>query len=118
LADPSGRQRFSGTPSFGLRSTYPPTPCGPAAFSAALAHGLSTNGADFSVVRVSDGPPSPSVAGIEREYGSWAGIDGDEVVAIIDGLRVPPILIARAVLKDPTAHQRSVFKALTARADQ
>ena len=52
---------YSGSPSFGILSTYPPTPCGLATFSAALANGLETNGADVSVVRVSDGPPSPPV---------------------------------------------------------
>jgi polysaccharide biosynthesis protein PslF len=106
LTDPSGGQRFSGTPSFGILSTYPPTPYGLATFSAALAHRLSTNGADVSVVRVSDGPPSPStrvvgelvngsaasvaacaellnqsdLAVIQHEYGIYGGVDGDEVV--------------------------------------
>src|SRR5215212_6373195 len=51
---------FSGPPSFGILSTFPPTPCGLATFSAALADGLTANGADVSVVRVSDGPPSES----------------------------------------------------------
>ena len=51
-------QGFRGAPSFSILSTYPPTPCGLATFSAALAEGLTANGADVSVVRVSDGPPS------------------------------------------------------------
>jgi polysaccharide biosynthesis protein PslF len=53
-------QRFSHTPSFGILSTYPPTPCGLATFSAALSGGLSAIGADVSVVRVGDGSPSSS----------------------------------------------------------
>ncbi len=137
-------QGFSGSLSFGILSTYPPTPCGLATFSAALANGLTANGADVSVVRVSDGPPSEStrvigelvngspasvaacaellnlsdVAVIQHEYGIYGGVDGDEVVDIIDGLRVPSIVIAHTILKDPTPHQRSVLEAVAALADQ
>jgi glycosyltransferase involved in cell wall biosynthesis len=125
-------------------STYPPTPCGLATFTAALARGLSANGADVSVVRLSDGPPSESarvvgemvngsptsvaacaellnqsdVAVIQHEYGIYGGVDGDEVVDVLDGLRVPSIVIAHTVVKDPTRHQRSVLEAVAARADQ
>jgi polysaccharide biosynthesis protein PslF len=137
-------QGFSGPLSFGILSTYPPTPCGLATFSAALANGLTANGADVSVVRVSDGPPSAStpvigelvngspasvaacaellnlsdVAVIQHEYGIYGGVDGDEVVDVIDGLRVPSIVIAHTILKDPTPHQRSVLEAIAALADQ
>ena len=137
-------QGFSGSLSFGILSTYPPTPCGLATFSAALANGLTANGADVSVVRVSDGPPSAStpvigelvngspasiaacaellnlsdVAVIQHEYGIYGGVDGDEVVDIINGLRVPSIVIAHTILKDPTPHQRSVLEAVAALADQ
>ena len=135
---------FSGAPSFAILSTYPPTPCGLATFSAALANGLGTHGAEVGVVRVSDGPPSESsrvigelvngspasvaactellnqsdVAVIQHEYGIYGGVDGDEVVDVIDGLRVPSVVIAHTVLKDPTPHQRSVLEAVAARADQ
>jgi glycosyltransferase involved in cell wall biosynthesis len=104
---------------------------------------LGTHGADVSVVRVSDGPPSSNtrvigelvngsptsvaacaellnqsdVAVIQHEYGIYGGVDGDEVVDIIDGLRVPSVVIAHTVLKDPTPHQRSVLEAVAARAD-
>ncbi len=142
--DSPGEQGFSDIPSFGILSTYPPAPYGLATFSAVLAHGLSTNGADVSVVRVSDGSPSSStrvvgelvngsaasvaacaellnrsdVAVIQHEFGIYGGVDGDEVVEIMDGLRVPSILVAHAIPKDPTAHQHSVLTALAARADQ
>ena len=141
---PVVEQGFSGPLSFGILSTYPPTPCGLASFSAALANGLTANGADVSVVRVSDGPPSAStpvigelvngspasvaacaellnrsdVAVIQHEYGIYGGVDGDEVVDIIEGLRVPSIVIAHTILKDPTPHQRSVLEAVAALADQ
>jgi polysaccharide biosynthesis protein PslF len=135
---------FSGPPRFSILSTYPPTPCGLATFSAALARGLTANGADVSIVRLADGPPSEStrvigelvngsptsvaacaemlnqsdVAVIQHEYGIYGGVDGDEVVDVMDGLRVPSIVIAHTILKDPTPHQRSVLEALAARADQ
>ncbi|MGO9158337.1 glycosyltransferase [Mycobacterium sp.] len=131
-------------PSFGILSTYPPTWCALARFSAALAHGLTVYGADVSVVRVSDGAPSSStrvigelangspasvaacaellnqsdVAVIQHQYGVYGGVDGDEVVGIIDGLRIPSIVISHTVLKSPTRQQRSVFEAIAARADQ
>ena len=136
-------QRFSSSPSFGILSTYPPTPCGLATFTAALARGLGAIGADASIVRLSDGPPSTTsnvigemvngsprsvaasaellnqsdVAVIQHEYGIYGGVDGDEVVDVIDSLRVPSIVIAHTILKDPTPHQRSVLEAVAARAD-
>ena len=141
---PVVEQGFSGPLSFGILSTYPPTPCGLATFTAALANGLTANGADVSVVRISDGPPTTSdpvigelvngspasvaacaellnrsdVAVIQHEYGIYGGVDGDEVVDIIEGLCVPSIVIAHTILKDPTPHQRSVLETVTALADQ
>lgn len=144
FASPVVQQGLSGYPSLGILSTYPPTPCGLATFSAALAHGLSTNGATVRVVRLSDSSPSsrPDVIGelvngspasvaacadllnqndvavIQHEYGIFGGADGDELLEIMDGLRVPSIVIAHTALKDPTPHQRSVLEAVAARADQ
>ena len=137
-------QGFRGAPSFSILSTYPPTPCGLATFSAALAEGLTANGADVSVVRVSDGPPSTTsrvigemvngsptsvaacaellnqsdVAVLQHEYGIYGGVDGVAVVDVMDGLQIPSIVIAHTVLKSPTRHQRSVLEAVAARADQ
>ncbi|WP_442791111.1 glycosyltransferase [Mycobacterium sp. Aquia_216] len=137
-------QGVSRSPSFGILSTYPPTRCGLATFTAALAHWLSTAGADVGVVRVSDGSPSSStrvigelvngspasvaactellnqkdVAVIQHRYDIYGGVDGDEVVDVMDGLRVPSIVIAHNILKNPTGHQRSVLEAIAARADQ
>ena len=141
---PVVEQRFFGSPSFGILSTYPPTACGLATFSSALADGLAANGADVSVVRVADGSPSScdrvigelvngsatscaassellnqsDVAVIQHEYGIYGGVDGDEVVDIMAGLRVPSIVLAHTVLKHPTRHQRSVLESIVALADQ
>jgi glycosyltransferase involved in cell wall biosynthesis len=133
-----------GSPSFGILSTYPPTACGLATFSAALADGLARNGADVSVVRIADGSSTSSarvigelvndsptsvaassellnrsdVAVVQHEYGIYGGSDGDEVVDIVAGLTVPSIVVAHTILKDPTPHQRSVLVAVAELADQ
>ena len=48
---PIAERGFSNTPTFGILSTYPPTVCGLATFSRALADGLAANGADVTVDR-------------------------------------------------------------------
>jgi glycosyltransferase involved in cell wall biosynthesis len=145
LIAPFGLQHFSYVPSFGILSTYSPTPCGLATFSAALAAGLTAANANanVSVVRIADGEVStePNVVGelvngesasvlaavellnrsdiaiIQHEYGIYGGPDGDEVVQIMEALRVPSIVIAHTVLKDPTPQQRSVLESVMALAD-
>lgn len=150
---PSSTYQFSHTPlldrrradhpTFGILSTYPPTPCGLANFSAALADGLSSTGAEVNVVRIADGTPTRSarvvgelisgspasvaacadllgasdVAVIQHEFGIYGGTDGDEVVDILGALEVPSIVVVHTVPKDPTTHQLSVLLAVTALAD-
>jgi glycosyltransferase involved in cell wall biosynthesis len=58
------------------------------------------------------------IAVIQHEYGIYGGVDGDEVVDIIGGLRVPSIVVAHTVRKHPTPHQRSVLEEIAALADQ
>lgn len=139
-----GPQSFSDSPTFGVLGTYPPTVCGLATFSAALADGLSANGTAVNVVRVADGSPTAEarvvgelvsgstksvaaasellnqcrVAIVQHEYGIYGGVDGDEVVEIIGALRVPSIVVAHTVLKNPSSHQRSVLEQIAALADQ
>jgi glycosyltransferase involved in cell wall biosynthesis len=144
LIAPFGMQHFSYVPSFGILGTYSPTPCGLATFSAALADGLTARGADVSVVRIADGDVSgePKVVGelvngsassveataellnqsdvavIQHEYGIYGGPDGDEVVQIMAGLRIPSIVVVHTVVKHPTPHQLSVLESVMASADQ
>lgn len=134
----------SRVPRIGILSTYPPTRCGLATFSAALSGGLRANKAAVDVVRIADGPPSDAVevvgelangtpasvtAAVEllnrsdvvilqHEYGIYGGADGDEFVDIVRGLRVPSIVVAHTVLKDPTPHQRWVLETIAAEVDQ
>ncbi|WP_395312183.1 glycosyltransferase [Mycobacterium sp. AMU20-3851] len=125
-------------PSIGLLSTYPPTPCGLANFSAALVDGLSANGSQVNVVRVADGAPSCSarvvgelingspasvarcadllnrsdVAIIQHEFGIYGGADGDEVIDILGMLVIPSIVVLHTVPREPTSHQRSVLESV------
>ncbi|TDO08226.1 glycosyltransferase involved in cell wall biosynthesis [Mycobacterium sp. BK086] len=138
-------QGVSRAPTIAILGTYPPTLCGLATFSAALSEGLRVDGARVDVVRVADGSPgdgagvvvgelvngSPtSVAGaieilnrsdvviVQHEYGIYGGPDGDEIVDIVRGIRVPSIVVAHTVPKAPTSQQRWVLETLAAEADQ
>ena len=133
--------------SFGILSSYPPTACGLATFTAALASGLAANDADVGVVQVVDDacgqtPQSDRVVGelvngsrhslsassdslnqfdvavIQHEYGLYGGTDGEDVLEIIGGLDIPSIVIAHTVLRNPTPHQRSVLNEVVALADR
>ena len=125
-------------------STYAPTACGLATFSAALVGALEGKGADVTVVRIADGEAytdsrvvadlvdgSPDsittavaelnradIAIVQHEYGVYGGPDGDEVVQILTGLRVPSIVVAHTVVNDPTPHQRSVLEQVVSLADE
>lgn len=129
---------------YGILSTFPPTPCGLATFSAALAAGLLANGVGTRVVRVADGSPSANdlvvgelvngsaasvaasaellnqtdVAIVQHEYGLYGGPDGDEVLQVLGDVGVPSIVIAHTILSSPTVHQRSVLVEVAALADQ
>ncbi len=120
---------------FGLLSTYPPTPCGLATFSAALGRGLEANGAAVGVVRLADGATSSDprvlsemdngvpaslakasatlngcdVAIVQHDYGLYGGADGEEVIGILHRLTIPSIVVAHTVLLEPTDHQRKVL---------
>lgn len=127
---------------FGFLSTYPPTRCGLATFTAALATAVSSNGTDEClVVRVDDGVPAgPSLSSprlrvrdqmlkpgsvadrdaavealgacdvvvVQHEYGIYGGPDGDEIVDLLERVRVPRVVVMHTVLPAPTPHQRSV----------
>jgi glycosyltransferase involved in cell wall biosynthesis len=132
--------------SFGILSSYPPTACGLATFTAALATGLAAHDTEVGVVRVveagshiassdrvigevvngsqyslaagSDALNQCDVAVVQHEYGLYGGTDGDEVLEILGDLRVPSIVIAHTILTNPTPHQWSVLNDVAALADR
>lgn len=80
--------------------------------------GELVNGSPASIAASAELLNNSDVAVIQHEYGIYGGIDGDEVIDVIDALRVPSIVVAHTVLKDPTRHQRAVLEEIASRADQ
>jgi glycosyltransferase involved in cell wall biosynthesis len=136
----------TGRISVGLLSTYLPTRCGVASFTAALRDSLlaSRPGVDVGVVRVVDEPTWTSGTGVvyelatgrggnpaaaaerlnrydvvvvQHEYGIYGGPDGDQVLDVLSRLRVPVVVVLHTVLSEPTDHQRHVLEQVTAAAD-
>lgn len=130
---------------FGFVSTFPPTQCGLATFTAALRGALLHSTTDEGwVVRLVDAPaPRPGdevvaqliagdsaslhhaaaqlnlcdVAIVQHEYGVYGGADGSEILHLLDQVRVPCVVILHTVLTDPTPHQRRVLESVIAQAD-
>jgi glycosyltransferase involved in cell wall biosynthesis len=128
----------------GMVSTYPPTQCGLATFSAALIEHLHLSTGSLGVVQVVDedtprpgpdvvaqlvnGSPDSASAAVRRlngfdvvvvqhEYGIYGGPDGEDVLDIVDALTVPVIVVMHTVLQDPTERQRHILLRLLATAD-
>jgi len=125
--------------SYGVLSTYPPTQCGLATFSAALVAHLASPEDRVGVVAVVDAMqarPRPEVthqwvrgdvAGaaraaaaldsfdvvvLQHEYGIYGGTDGADVLAVARALRVPLIVVLHTVLVTPSDHQRAILEEL------
>ena len=55
------------------------------------------------------------VAIVQHEYGLYDGVDGDDVVDVLDARRrCRSIVVAHTVLRDPTPHQRAVLEQVCA----
>ena len=131
-------------PAIGMISTYPPTQCGLATFSAALIQHMQLSRGSLGVVQLVDEPeprPGPEVVAqlvngstdsagaavrhlngfdvvvVQHEYGIYGGSDGVDVLGIVDALTVPTIIVLHTVLQDPTASQRHILLELLATAD-
>jgi polysaccharide biosynthesis protein PslF len=130
--------------SIGLLSTYPPTQCGLATFTAALRDYLDLPSGAVRVVRVVDQPEShpgaevvahlvngcPDSASravgrlnsfdavvVQHEYGIYGGPDGCDVLDIVEALTVPTIIVFHTVLQEPTLRQREILQRLLRCAD-
>lgn len=126
------------TRSVGMVSTFPPTSCGIATFSAALAAGLTAAGASVDVVRTDASPldedvlVAASLTGrpadgralavlnasdvviVQHEFGLYGGPDGSAVLDLVGGIEVPIVVVAHTVLDRPSSNQRSVLERLCA----
>ena len=129
---------------YGFLSTYPPTQCGLATFSAAMLRSLTTPGSGDrgGVVRVVDGPTRsarPHVVGhldraagsagraaaalntfdvaiVQHEFGIYSGADGEDLLDVLAAVRIPVIIVAHTVLAEPTPHQRQTLERFVAAA--
>ena len=129
--------------SYGFLSSYPPTQCGLATFTASLRAEVANLGCDTGVVRVMAQREASAdehvveqmvhgeanaakkaavalnafdVAVVQHEFGIYAGDDGAQVIDVLDDLTVPSIVVLHTVLVTPTEHQRAVLEAVARRA--
>jgi glycosyltransferase involved in cell wall biosynthesis len=128
---------------YALLSTYPPTQCGLATFSADLLAHLPGPGDSVAVMRVLD-EPQPcftdevvhdlvngsavstaaairilngfDVVIVQHEYGIYGGPDGQDIIAVLGALRVPSIVVLHTVLAHPTPRQRRILDEIIAAA--
>jgi polysaccharide biosynthesis protein PslF len=128
---------------YALLSTYPPTQCGLATFTAALLTHLRQPGDQVAVVRVLDEPApctADEIAGdlvagsaasasaaagilnsfdvviVQHEYGIYGGPDGQDVISLLEALYVPSIVVLHTVLARPTPRQRAILNGVIAAA--
>lgn len=128
-------------------STYPPTVCGLASYTASLIDGIALDRgsrAGLGVVDLSDtAVPAATESGfrhrvgdrrslematrvlntfdtvsIQHEFGIFGGPDGDEVIDLLDGLDVPTAVTFHTVLDHPSEHQRMIVDHLCSHADR
>ena len=129
-----------------LVGTYPPTECGIATFTANVRDALLQARPDWvvSVVSLVDETPEfsrPEVAVnwirnqagslqravdylntcdvvvIQHEFGIYGGRDGDDVLELVDSLRVPVVVSLHTVLRTPTVYQHFIVQRLIDAAD-
>jgi glycosyltransferase involved in cell wall biosynthesis len=65
-----------------------------------------------SIIAAADEINRHDVAIVQHEYGIYGGVDGDDLLAVLDRVTVPVITVLHTVLAFPTAHQRAVLESV------
>jgi polysaccharide biosynthesis protein PslF len=129
-------------PRVGIVSTFPPTRCGIARFSSALASSLGEVAPEIDVdlVRLIDGRPPTSALGqvgmeidpnspvsmraaarhldrcdvviLQHEYGIFGDNDGESVLELVDSIDRPLITVVHTVVASPSDRQRRIMEHL------
>jgi polysaccharide biosynthesis protein PslF len=129
-------------PRVGIVSTFPPTRCGIARFSSALASSLGEVAPEIDVdlVRLIDGRPPTSALGqvgmeidpnspvsiraaarhldrcdvviLQHEYGIFGDNDGESVLELVDSIERPLITVVHTVVASPSDRQRRIMEHL------
>jgi glycosyltransferase involved in cell wall biosynthesis len=131
-------------PRIGFVSTFPPTRCGLATFTASLGRALARS-ARIGVVACVDEPGetagAPEVVAewvrgssgslaeacdvldgfdaviLQHEFGLFSGPDGEDIVELVEQMSAPLIVVLHTVLQEPSRNQRRIVERLAARAD-
>lgn len=134
------RPAWDTLPSLGFVSTYPPTSCGLATFTAALRGAIARRrGSDdgLDVVSLAEGElqsrgpevvhehvngdlsslegaidalNATDVVFVQHEYGIYGGQDGAEVLDLVSNLDVPTVVTLHTVLDNPTRRQKDILE--------
>jgi glycosyltransferase involved in cell wall biosynthesis len=134
--------------SIGFVSTFPPTVCGLATYTASLLDAIAgdrrsreglgvvdlgtgskkggapdvaffhRNGDASSLETAAQVLNSYDTVSIQHEFGIFGGRDGEEVIDLMSKLTVPTAVTFHTVLDDPTEHQRAITDRLSAEADR
>jgi glycosyltransferase involved in cell wall biosynthesis len=135
-------ETWGSDPSIGFVSTYPPTVCGLASFTASLVGAIAENRGSrdgLGVIRMDDKASTFPVGdvsyrhqrgsreslaaailrlnafdavSIQHEFGIFGGPDGDEVIEIAAALEAPALVTFHTVLNRPSDHQRAIVERL------
>lgn len=138
----------TGFPSIGFVSTYPPTVCGLASYTASLMDAVAGDrgsrsglgvvgfhdatvpfleppsvlrhriGDVASLRRVTSRLNSYDTVSIQHEFGIFGGSDGEEVIDLVRGLTAPTAVTFHTVLDKPSPRQRVIVDALVAHANR
>jgi glycosyltransferase involved in cell wall biosynthesis len=143
-ARPRALATANSRPSIGFVSTFPPTRCGLATFTASLGRAIARS-SRIGVVACVDAPGetrgAPEVQAewvrgssaslddaldaldgydaivLQHEFGLFGGQDGEDVLELVDRLRAPLIVVLHTVLEHPSENQRRIVEHLAARAE-